>query len=236
MKRAQRELRRGGKDGAALQASATGTRQLGCTRLARAFNMQNTDQIVDDAAPADEQGQLVPAGHDVTIPYRAPDLPTKEDLQVAEAKKLVLRVLDTRISQQDPPTALCAIQLALKLVSNILDNPGEEKYQRFKSSNPKIQKQLLRVPGGDELLLHMGFKTKVQEFEEFWVACVSPIWLRVLGEARAGLARYETLVASKVEEQQKQTKQRLEGTNKVRQETLAQIEADKLDRRDRSWR
>ena len=51
--------------------------------------------------------------------------------------------------------------MALKLTANILDQPSEPKFRRFRSNNPSISKKLLRCPGGQDLLIALGFRTKV---------------------------------------------------------------------------
>ena len=50
------------------------------------------------------------------MPYDAtPAPPSPEDLLVQEARKQTLRLLDTKVSQEDEASALQAISLALKL-------------------------------------------------------------------------------------------------------------------------
>ena len=132
--------------------------------------------------------------------YVAPVIParTPDDETVSEARKMVVRTLDTKISQQDPATALAAIELALKLTNNIISNPSEGKYRQFRSNNPRISQGLLRCPGGKDLLIALGFRTKVLEFEEHWVAEETPILMRTLGEATTALENYRDLERKKV--------------------------------------
>ena len=82
------------------------------------------------------------------------------------ARRRVVRALDAKVTQQDDATALAAIETATKLVNNILQNPSEPKYRRVRSNNPSISKKLLHCPGGQDLMLALGFRTKVIEFEE----------------------------------------------------------------------
>jgi len=188
------------------------------------------------AAASEAQVALLP-----TLPYgatvgTAPPKPTEEDLRVAEARKTILRIIDTRITREDEASALTALCLSLKLVSNVLDNPTEPKYQRFKAANKTISKQLLHHPGGPELLRASGFHTQVHQMEEFWVADASEYGLRVLGEARQGLVQYEELLATRVAKLEAARRERAAGMTQDRLQTLAEIEADKAERKDRSWK
>ena len=54
----------------------------------------------------------------------------------------------------------CVFQ-ALVYVSNILENPDEDKFKQLKKSNAALQRRLLSKPGGEELLLNLGFSPQV---------------------------------------------------------------------------
>lgn len=137
------------------------------------------------------------------LPYCPPSTaPDPLETEVAQARKLVLRALDAKIAIQDDATALGAIRLALKLAGNILEHPGEGKYTRIKNSSAAFQRCLAKCPGGLELVMAMGFRTAVHEFEEFWAVEVSPLALSILAAAREGLARYESLVVGRAERAQ----------------------------------
>jgi len=138
-----------------------------------------------------------------TLPYCPPSTaPDPLETEVAQARKLVLRALDAKIAIQDDATALGAIRLALKLAGNILEHPDEGKYTRIKNSSAAFQRCLAKCPGGLELVMAMGFRTAVHEFEEFWAVEVSPLALSILAAAREGLARYESLVVGRAERAQ----------------------------------
>ena len=110
------------------------------------------------------------------LPYCPPSTaPDPLETEVAQARKLVLRALDAKIAIQDDATALGAIRLALKLAGNILEHPDEGKYTRIKNSSAAFQRCLAKCPGGLELVMAMGFRTAVHEFEEFWAVEVSPL-------------------------------------------------------------
>ena len=195
---------------------------------------------VSDGALAADASEAAPeaaaSSSSAPSPYAAPPIqaPSAADLAVAEARKKVVRALDAKICEQDEATAMAAIETALKLASNVLDNPSEPKYRKFRSNNPGISKKLLRCPGGQELLLAMGFRTKVMEFEEFWVAEESPLLLRTLAEALQALERYRELTRVKLERNSKLRKEKLANMNEERARTLQAIEEDKASRREKA--
>jgi hypothetical protein len=171
--------------------------------------------------PEAQQAPLIPA-------------PTAEDIFVAEARKKVVRALDARVTLQDEPTALAAIETALKLVSNIIDHPSEPKFRKVRANNAAVSKKLLRCPGGTDLMIALGFKTKVVEFEEFWVMeSDGSVLQRTLAECATVLERYRELERIKLERNAKLRKERLANMNEDRARTLQAIEEDRAERRDR---
>ena len=172
------------------------------------------------------------------VPYAAPIIPpvSAADIACSEARKKVLRALDSKICEQDEPTALAAIETALKLVSNIIDQPSEPKYRKFRANNPAISKKLLRCPGGQDLLLGLNFRTKVMEFEEFWTGDAvensdATLLMRILAEGAEALERYRELTRIKIERNAKLRREKLANSNEERQRTLQAIEEDKADRK-----
>lgn len=79
----------------------------------------------------------------------------------------------------------------------------------------------------------MGFRTTVADFEEHWVVEVTPVELRILSEAREVLQHYRGLIATRLEQAARLRKEKLDGLNEARKQTLAEIEADKAERKDR---
>lgn len=149
----------------------------------------------------------------------------------------VLRALDAKICEQDEATALAAIETALKLTSNIIDQPSEGKFRKFRGNNPAISKKLLKCPGGQDLLVALGFRTKVMEFEEFWVAEDADneaVLMRTLADGAQALERYRELTVVKVERNAKARREKLANTNDERMRTLQAIEEDKQQRRERA--
>lgn len=167
---------------------------------------------------------------EAVIPYTTPEVGVTDpfEAECSNARKLVLRALDSKIAQQDDAAALAAIRLASKLANNLIQNPDDVKYTRVKASNQALQRSLLKVPGGQDLLIAMGFRTIVIDFEEHWAVAVSPLSLRVLQVAAEGLAHYEQLVAARAEQKAKARSEKVSGTNAHREQILAEIEVRAL--------
>lgn len=159
--------------------------------------------------------------------------PTSEDATVAESRKMVVRALDSKICEEEAPVALAAISTACTLINNIITHPDEAKYKKIRTNNPAIRKKLLQCPGAQDLLLALGFRTKVIEFEEFWIVDDSPIVHRMLADGLLALERYKELTETKIERNAKIRRERLANMNDDRAKVLADIEADKQARRDR---
>lgn len=56
------------------------------------------------------------------------------------------------------------VTIFLKLIGNIIDNPKEEKYRRFKRTNQRISSEVLSVNGMEQLILDSGFEADNDEF------------------------------------------------------------------------
>ena len=153
--------------------------------------------------------------------FEAGPLPTRP-LWCSRRGRKVLRTLDSRICEQDESTALAAIETALKLVSNILDHPSEPKFRKFRANNPGISKKLLSCPGGQDLLVALGFRVKVIEFEECWIADETSLMMRSLAEASQALDRYRELTRVKLERNAKLRREKLANMNEERGTPLAQ--------------
>jgi hypothetical protein len=56
------------------------------------------------------------------------------------------------------------VGIYLRLLNNIIDNPNEEKYRRFKRTNQKISRELLSLDGMNQLIFDSGFELDNEEF------------------------------------------------------------------------
>jgi PUB domain. len=79
-----------------------------------------------------------------------------------------------------------ALDTLTKLLSNVIQNPMEEKYRKVKKSNAVFHKRLGRLTGGTEILLAIGFRAVAGEAdadngEEYYVLTPSPdAWPKLL--------------------------------------------------------
>ncbi|XP_070501341.1 peptide-N(4)-(N-acetyl-beta-glucosaminyl)asparagine amidase [Chironomus tepperi] len=56
-----------------------------------------------------------------------------------------------------------SVTICLKLLENIINNPKEEKFRKFKKSNPKIANEMLVLDGIEELFKEIGFELENNE-------------------------------------------------------------------------
>ena len=165
---------------------------------------------------------------------QAPLPPPPPPKALAEASKFIHRAIDTGIVQETDKVALDALVIAKRLVQNILHNPTQEKYKKFKDQNPKIKKELISLPGGRALLQAIGFGTQVMDFQEMWVLQETEDTPAILKVALEAIERYESSVRLRVEKARVKRSELLSGMSAEREAILAQIEMDKEDRRDRA--
>ena len=71
------------------------------------------------------------------------------------------------IASNEEEAAFQGLSMLIKLGSNIVANPTEDKYKKFKQTNAKIAATLLSLQGGiNDLIVALGF-TSNGEFYEF---------------------------------------------------------------------
>ncbi|KAH9943431.1 uncharacterized protein BXZ73DRAFT_97473 [Epithele typhae] len=79
-------------------------------------------------------------------------------------------MIDPGILRPNPRNvALESLQTLLKLADNILAEPENAKYQRFKSTNATIKRTLIDPKGTLEYARAMGFAPEVEKFQPFYV-------------------------------------------------------------------
>ncbi|KAI0092422.1 hypothetical protein BDY19DRAFT_990148 [Irpex rosettiformis] len=80
------------------------------------------------------------------------------------------RMIDPAILRPNPkPVALESLKTLLKIAQNILQNPDEPKYLRFKPTNHMIKKTLVDPKGALEYAVAMGFHPEVENFQPYYV-------------------------------------------------------------------
>ena len=58
----------------------------------------------------------------------------------------------TTLCGNEKAVVATALDLIVKMVQNIVNNPGEQKYMKIKMGNPAIVKKVTNVDGGTELV------------------------------------------------------------------------------------
>jgi hypothetical protein len=82
------------------------------------------------------------------------------------AREVLEALVASVIANSQDEAAFQGLSLLDKLVSNIVKNPTEDKYKKFKKTNPKIAGTVLSLQGGiNDLILAMGFTSGVEHYE-----------------------------------------------------------------------
>ncbi|KAI0638194.1 hypothetical protein C8Q77DRAFT_416776 [Trametes polyzona] len=76
---------------------------------------------------------------------------------------------DVLESNRSPALAIRSLEIVLKLAENILEHPTEPRYRRFKISNEKIKKLVVEPKGVLQLVVDLGFREQVVDFEPCYV-------------------------------------------------------------------
>jgi hypothetical protein len=80
-------------------------------------------------------------------------------MQAADPQKEVIAALTASVlASNEEEAAYQGLTLLLRLVANILKNPTDDKYRRFKKTNAKIASTILALQGGiNDLIVFIGF-------------------------------------------------------------------------------
>jgi len=92
-----------------------------------------------------------------------------------DEKKAFRRIIIAQIERHnDDRVSIESVKVLLKLASNILHNPGEQKYQQFRTTNSIIQRHLVEPKGALEYAVAMGFRLEVQNFQMIYIFKPTP--------------------------------------------------------------
>lgn len=126
------------------------------------------------SAAAVPSAATMPAGSRVTIqPSSAASAASTPNS--IEAALQSLRSLNTPADYQ---TAVSTLD---KVLSNIIDNPLEEKYRRVKKHNPAFQRRLGGIRGGDAAMIAAGFVSQMDGSDEvYMIQASAEAWPKLL--------------------------------------------------------
>ncbi|KFM27583.1 hypothetical protein F751_0255 [Auxenochlorella protothecoides] len=74
----------------------------------------------------------------------------------------------------DPPMASATSSLLLKLLGNVLSQPGEARFRRLRLNNPVLRGSILETEGGLDLLLAAGFQLQPGDEADGGFAVLEP--------------------------------------------------------------
>lgn len=72
--------------------------------------------------------------------------------------------LAERLERNPRNSYIGGISIFIKLLVNIIENPKEEKFRKFKKTNQRISSELLSLDGMKSLILDAGFEEEKEEF------------------------------------------------------------------------
>ena len=111
----------------------------------------------------------------------------------------------TRLKQNNPPSVyVTAVGTLEKVLTNIANNPMEEKYRRVKRQNAAFGKRLGKLVGGHDCMLATGFVVEHQSGEEVYQLHASADKWNALLQAKARVSA----AASEAKLEQEQSRQR----------------------------
>ncbi|KAE9410556.1 hypothetical protein BT96DRAFT_381432 [Gymnopus androsaceus JB14] len=87
-----------------------------------------------------------------------------------EQRQRFRRLIDPGILRPNPEAqAVESLKILFKLSENLIQEPENPKFQRFKTTNAQIQKHIISPKGTVEYLRELGFHPEVVDFQPFFV-------------------------------------------------------------------
>lgn len=86
-----------------------------------------------------------------------------------ELFKQLNAIVSNQVKRASESAVIRCLEMYIKLLANIDENPAESKYQRVKKKSKLVSEAFGGVPGGYDLLQKAEWVLKVQEFEEWYV-------------------------------------------------------------------
>lgn len=92
-----------------------------------------------------------------------------EERAEQERRQTFRRLVDPGIMRPNAqPQALESLRTIHKLCQNLLNDPENPKFQRIKTTNAKIKKDVIEPKGTVEFLRELGFRPEVEEFQPYY--------------------------------------------------------------------
>lgn len=136
------------------------------------------------------------------------------------------RLIDPGIMQRNArPFALEALNILLKLAENIVNNPDNPKFHRFKPTNTTIKTYLVDGKGTLEYAIALGFEPQVENFQPFYVFNSNK-----MTDMKIGAAIIKEIVQKKKDEEEAKIHAR-EQEKAAHQATVMKIKRNFMDDR-----
>jgi len=164
-------------------------------------------------------------------------VPSRLAPHVEEAHSALVSALHGTILQSHvnaPPKQMACVETLSKMVHNVIDNPGEEKYRRVRCTNEAFKTRVLAVKGGEEFLRAAGWREQTIEFTRHLVLQRPDD--EVLQIAARLLDKCQQAVFEKAERHTRDQWLAKNEAQITKQSTLQAIADDKARRRDAAER
>ena len=156
-----------------------------------------------------------------------------EEAQAALVATLYGSILQSLVNPA-PKQAAC-VELLTKVVKNVIDHPGEEKYRRLKTTNEAFKAKVQGCKGGEDFLLAAGWRSETLDFTRHLVLPAS-YDAEVLAVAARQLEKCAQTVAEKAQRHEREQWLAKNEGELRRQSALQAIADDRARRRDATER
>lgn len=185
------------------------------------FNAARAMSSAGTAADAAQQAQQAARAAALSrLEAAAPSAPAaaeavRADAELRDARRLFNSLLTTKILDElhhSADSLSAALTLLLRITSNILDHPQEQKYRCFKKSSAAYARHLVPLePEIEKLLAMVGFRRRTVDLEAAWVfenAPSSREW-QLLQMAREVLTNAGVAMQEKAARRERERQERL---------------------------
>ncbi|CCA66584.1 hypothetical protein PIIN_00267 [Serendipita indica DSM 11827] len=164
--------------------------------------MQLEEPTTDQHAPESARNAIAEAIARRALSAAPEDEDERRFVLERDTRQEFRRLIDPGIARGSSPATL---EATLKMLSTIADNllrePDNEKYQRFKPTNSLIKKNLVEVKGAIEYAVALGFRAEVIHFQPYYSFMATPANLNRLRIGAAVLHESLDRIIQKAEQE-----------------------------------
>eukprot|EP00798_Chlamydomonas_sp_ICE-L_P015750 gene15750-21873_t len=165
-----------------------------------------------------------------------PELSPAAKKIVLEARKKFSLVMEDELLdyKHNNPVLIegCASTL-IKIFTNILEHPDEEKYHKVKAVSNTFKNNVAGVRGGEHLTTLAGFKTIVMDLTKYWAfeADEHGIKMNILHDCKGVLEKALRTIHEKAERKRHEHEEKVAREKGLREQALAAIHDDREERK-----